>query len=400
MSSMKLITVAVAALFLLVVSAILRFGELYIMSAAVACLPIASYIVGRYSVKNLRCTREAPEYAREDEPISIIIRVHGNSGMLGPMEVHDVLPEFFSMNEERLSQNQETDDASVTYTASANNRGDFTLGPLKVRVSDPLGFFMFTCEYPLFNRMVVLPKPLEVAELRTGGAGSFGEYQYEGSGVRGGGTDFHGVREYQHGDELRRVHWPSTARHGRLNVIEFEHRRAQDTIIAIDLSRDSEVHPGRYSSLEYSIRIAAGIAERAIGMGSAARLLCSGVEGQSSFSATGLHQLYAILDSLARLKADHSESLSDLLTSRMDTVARDSEVICISSKIDKNLSAVAQMLSPKGVELHMVALDIGEGIGRQDDLLDSRLLVSGMRVTVVECSAKSIEGRVKYDYST
>jgi uncharacterized protein (DUF58 family) len=42
----------------------------------------------------------------------------------------------------------------------------------------------------------------------------------EGNAVRGPGTEPHGVREWRHGDDHRHVHWRSTARHGRLVVLE------------------------------------------------------------------------------------------------------------------------------------------------------------------------------------
>ncbi len=399
MSSMKLITVAIAALFLLVVSAVLRFGELYIMSAAVACMPIASYLVGRYVVRNLKCSRETPDCAREDEPIPVSLRLHGKSGMLGPMEIHDMLPEWFEKHGQRQRQSEESAESiSVTYTASANKRGVHTLGPLKLRVSDPLGFFLFTCEYPLFTQMVVLPKALEIPELEIRAGGSFGEYQFEGSGVRGSGTDFHGVREYKTGDELRRVHWASTAKHGRLNVIEFEHRRAQDSILAIDLRRGSEVHPGRYSSLEYAIRIAAGVAEQTLMLGSSARVLGAGVKGPATEPDTGLDQLYLVLDALARMKADRTESLSDVILAQMDTISRDSVVMCFSSSVDEKLPACAQLLAPKGVKLHTILIDVGGNISQADDEALSQLMASGASITVVECSTEAIEGHVTYAY--
>jgi uncharacterized protein (DUF58 family) len=396
---MKLITVAIAALFLLVVSAVLKFGELYIMSAAIACVPISSYLVGRYVVRNLKCSRETPDYTQEGHPFPVGIRLHGKSGMLGPMEIHDSLPEWFEKHDERQYPSEESADSIVvTYTAGANKRGEHTLGPLKLKVSDPLGFFLFTCEYPLFSHMVVLPKSLEIPELQVRAGGSFGEYQYEGSGVRGSGTDFHGVREYKHGDELRRVHWASTARHGRLNVIEFEHRRAQDSILAIDLKRGSEVHPGRYSSLEYAIRIAAGVAEQTLTLGSAARILAAGIEGPASTPGAGFDQLYVVLDALARMQADRTESLADAILAQMDSISKDSVVTCLSSTIDEKLAVCAQLLSPRGVKLHMVLIEIAGSRSRGDDAAISQLMASGASITVVECSTDAIEGHVTYDY--
>jgi len=400
MSSMKLITVAIAALFLLIVSAVLRFSELYVMSAALACVPIASYAVGRIVVRTLRCSREVPEYAREDEPIHIRLHIHGKTGLLGPMHIDDTLPEWLSKDADYRIQTDQPDDAiTAIYTATASKRGEHTIGPLRMRVSDPLGFFTFNCEYPLTSSLVVLPSALHIPDLEIRRAGGFGEYQFEGSGARGSGTDFHGVREYQPGDELRRVHWASTARHGRLNVIEFEHRRAQDAVIAVDLRRGSEIGSGRFSSLEYAIRIAADIAEDALMSGSTARLVCAGVGGAAAESGTGLDQLYVILDSLARVRADRDEAISEVLLREIESFSNDSIIICVGASADAGLFMCAQLLAPKGTRLHAILVNV---MGDSDDRLRSsvaELVAIGASASVVDCSGVKVEGHVSYEYA-
>lgn len=399
MSSMKLITVAIAALFLLVVSAVLRFSELYIMSAAVASVPIASYLVGRIVVRNLRCSREVPHFAREDEPFRVSLHLHGKSGLLGPMEINDVLPEWMEKAASLADLPSESDGVlTATYTATSTKRGEHAIGPLKLRVSDPLGFFMFSCEYPLMSRVVVLPRPMHIPELEVRRAGSFGQYQFEGTGARGSGTDFHGVREYQPGDELRRIHWASTARHGHLNVVEFEHRRAQDTVIAIDLRRGSEVGYGRYSSLEYAIRIGAGIAEEALMLGSSARLMCAGLEGAAASPATGLDQLYIILETLAKIRADRREAISDVLLRDLDALSSDSVVTCLSACADEGLARCAQLLAPKGAKINFILINPASEVEPGPDEFVGNLVAAGASAAIVECSTEAVEGYVRYDY--
>src|SRR5918912_409029 len=93
---------------------------------------------------------------------------------------------------------------------------------------------------------------------RPGAGGSwFGVQEREGRARRGEGMDFHGVREWRQGDPLRRVHWPTTARTGRLSVVEFERAFQQDLVIALDLRRGSEYGEGRETTLEYAVKTAA-----------------------------------------------------------------------------------------------------------------------------------------------
>jgi uncharacterized protein (DUF58 family) len=304
----KLITAALSALFLLIVSTVLRSAELHFMSAALISVPVISYILGRVTVRRLQCRREAPEYVSEGERFCVSLELWGKSRLLGPIEIDDALPEWVERDEDarsRVSQ-QGPDRIVASYTAAATKRGEYAIGPLRLHISDPLGFFQFACTYSLTSRLVVLPSPLQVPNLHVQAAGSFGEHQFEGSGARGGGTDFDGVREYHQGDELRRVNWPSTARHGRLNVIEFEHAKAEDTVVALDLERGSEIGTGKHSSLEYAVKIGAGLVEQALNLGSMVRLACAGIHGPAAAYGRGLDHLYAVLDALARVQANQT----------------------------------------------------------------------------------------------
>ena len=394
---MKLITVAIAALFLLIVSAVLRFSELYIMSAAVACVPIASYAVGRLAVRNLRCTRDVPEFAREGWPIQVRLSLHGKSNLLGPMRIDDQLPEWIARETDRDVPSEEHDGIiTAGYSAVANKRGEHTIGPLRIRVSDPLGFFNFNCEYPLTSTVVILPAALRVPDMEIRRAGGFGDYQFEGSGARGSGTDFHGVREFQPGDELRRVHWASTARHGRLNVIEFEHRRAQDAVIALDLSAGSEIGSGRFSSLEYAIRIAADIAEEALVSGSTSRLVCAGVTGQASLPGVGTDQLYVILHALALMQADRPELISDTLVRDIESFTNDSLIICLGASRDDRLGQCAQYLAAKGARIHYVHLNVEQDVGAEQRDFLAELSAVGAGISVLDCSTLSVHAEMRY----
>ena len=400
MSLVKLITVATAALFLLVVSAVLRYSELYVMSAAVMSVPVVSYILGRTAVRGLECLREAPEYAREGEPIPVRLRLHGKSSLLGPIEIDDLLPEWIERGKEEGTFAEESQDRTVvTYTAIARKRGQYTLGPLRLRVSDPLGFFQFNCDYPLTSRLVILPRALHMPELHMRPAGSFGESQFEGTGAKGSGTDFHGVREYQSGDELRRVHWPSTARHGRLDVIEFEHTRAQDAVIAIELRQGSEVGISPYTSLDYAARIAARLGEETLMLGSSARILCGGLRGPATVPGRGLDHLHVLLDALATVQADQTESLSDVLLRELDCIEPNSVVTCLSSSIDEGLLACTQPLVSREVKVQVILVNVAGELTQHTEQLATQLVAEGASVAVVDCSAEATEGHVSYNYA-
>lgn len=398
MSSVKLIAVLCSALFLLIVSMSVHSSELFFMCIALVSLPMISYVFGRFAAKGLQCSREAPSCISEEETFHVRIRLHGRSNLLGAIKIENPLPEWIVMNQEKsLSRRVSSKQTLISYDAMALKRGVYELGHIRLHSSDPLGFFQFNSKYAISSPLVVLPKPLEIRDMRIRPLGGLGEYQFEGVGAKGSGTDFHGVREYQSGDELRRIHWHSMAKYGHLNVIEFEHSKAEDAVIAIDLKQGSEIGAGRYSSLEYAIRIAASVSEEMLRLGAAVRLACSGLDGLATTPNRGLSHQHVILDALARIEANRKESLSEVLLGKLDSIRRGSVVMCFSSGIDEDFPQCAELLIARGAKAQMFLINLETELSQRDREMAWALKAIGSNFTVINCSQDSIAGYLRYD---
>lgn len=418
MTHTKLLTIIMAALFLLAVSLAMRMSQLYFMSAALVSIPLVSYVLGRFALRSLCCSRDAPEFATEGELLNVTVCVKGRSRLLGPIGVEDTLPQWIAnAGDEEAGRrrgsalvelatatgsperNVTADGVVFSYEVVPTKRGDHLIGPVRVRATDPLGLFEFHSSYPILSRVIVFPMPIHLPELRSITGGEFGDYLFDGSGSKGSGIDFHGVREYQPGDELRRVYWKSTARHGRLNVIEFEHSLAQDTLIAIDLRQGTEMGHGAYSSLEYAVRLAAGIASDAIASGSSVRLMCAGLEGPAALLGRGTDHLYSIMHALAQLKADQHESLSSVLLSHMEDIPRNSVVVCITSAADSGLAESAEFLRSRRSRMAAVIVSVMPEMSTAVQDQSSGLAAAGASVATVECSTGCPMARVIYEHA-
>jgi len=106
--------------------------------------------------------------------------------------------------------------AVLTLTRIPLRRGAARSSRLMVDVIGPFGFF--TSSYavggtPNFFAAPLAAWPIDVAQALSAEAG--------GSGPMGAGLDVRGVREWRPGDAVRHVHWRSTARTGRLTVLEY-----------------------------------------------------------------------------------------------------------------------------------------------------------------------------------
>jgi uncharacterized protein (DUF58 family) len=145
--------------------------------------------------------------------------------------------------------------ADAAYRLPTTRRGIYTVGPLTLSVHDAFGVVETGLTLAGDDRFVVYPKVEEVLPLP--GAASrearMGSMQASRVPV---GLDFFGLREYEVGDDLRRVHWRSTARTGELMLRQDEMPwEARSTILL-----DTRPNTHRGESFERAVEIAASLA--------------------------------------------------------------------------------------------------------------------------------------------
>src|SRR5207247_206785 len=73
-----------------------------------------------------------------------------------------------------------------------------------------------------------------------------------------------GIREYQPGDAMNRIHWPSSVRHRRLHVKEFELDKTADLWLYLDLDERWHSGEGEDSSEERCVTVAASVVAKAL----------------------------------------------------------------------------------------------------------------------------------------
>lgn len=117
---------------------------------------------------------------------------------------------------------------------ATDRRGVWVLGPLQSMVSDPLGLFVRSATVAPAVHLVVHPRltplaPLPVPALPAGGD------TLSARAAPAIGGDLRSLRDYQPGDDARRVHWRTTARLGRLVVREDEAPSGMAVAMAVDL---------------------------------------------------------------------------------------------------------------------------------------------------------------------
>ncbi|RPK66579.1 hypothetical protein EES43_06445 [Streptomyces sp. ADI96-02] len=194
----------------------------------------------------------------------------------------------------------------VSYRVRSDLRGRYPLGPLQLRLGDPFGMCELTRSFSAYDTLVVIPRTAPLPPLRLAGEAS-GYGDGRGRSLAFAGEDDVIPRGYRHGDDLRRVHWRSTARHGELMVRREEQPQRARCTVLLDTRRIAFEGAGPDSAFEWAVSAAASALVHMLERGFAVRLLTddgSTVPGEGSDGFAGSTQESAdaaglLLDTLA-----------------------------------------------------------------------------------------------------
>lgn len=192
------------------------------------------------------------------------------------------------------------------YRLPTQRRGGVEVGPMVLVRSDPLGLTRRVRECGSVETLMVHPKTIPLPVLP---AGRTHHLEGPNSDTADDGTlTFHSLREYVLGDDLRRVHWRSTARSGRLLVRRMIDVSLPTTTVVLDTSRDSYRDP---EAFETAVDVAASVAESAARNHFPVRVLtAAGVLPLAEGHDQGVDH---VLDRLASVDPEHDRTLSEAL---------------------------------------------------------------------------------------
>ena len=147
----------------------------------------------------------------------------------------------------------------VTYQVRSDVRGRFEIGPMSVRVSDPFGMVELGRAFQTSARLIVTPRTGPLPTIPLGGAWT-GSGDNRPRAFAAGSAEDVTVREYRRGDDLRRVHWRSSARVGELMVRREEQPWQSRATLILDNRTRAHRGQGIASSLEAAVSAAASVA--------------------------------------------------------------------------------------------------------------------------------------------
>jgi uncharacterized protein (DUF58 family) len=241
------------------------------------------------------------------------------------------------------------------YRLPTERRGLIGIGPLGVLVTDPFGLASIRATAAPMSELTVLPRVDDVMPPPMAGGDEPLAGVRQVALATSCGDDFAALREYVVGDDLRRVHWASSARHGDLLVRQDEiHWQGRTTVVL-----DTRVHTHRGESFEIAVSAAASVITAAWRRRDLVRLVTpagfdSGVVG----SAAHVEQLLEVLATVAPTQTGSLRSV-------MEGLARGgsaSIVVLVGSVAERELLSVVTTGASSGSAIVVAAVP-GPGKG-------------------------------------
>jgi uncharacterized protein (DUF58 family) len=226
--------------------------------------------------------------------------------------------------------------AAATYRLPTDRRGVHRVGPLEVIVSDAFGLVRSSTVAAGLVEVTVFPRIDEIdpVPFTVGHDPLAGSLQPHALGRAG--DDFYALRPYVVGDDLRQIHWPSTARHDELLVRQQEQPWQGRTTVVLDVRRAA--HDAE--TIEVAVSAAASIVYANSQRNDLVRLVTT--EGTDSGFAVGRSHLGAMLEHLAVVEAAGTASLRAMLE-LLKKGSGGALVVIVANVPGDELSAIARL---------------------------------------------------------
>ncbi len=285
-------------------------GERSLMCVGVAlmALPLITVFATRRAHYRLTCARLiSPPRIAAGGTAQVMLRLHNISRLpTGLILAEDAIPYALGTRPRYvLDKIERNGTRELTYSLRSDLRGKFEVGPLQLRVADSFGLVEIARSFSGRTQFVVTPRvyPLSRTMISRTWAG-------EGDGrsrlTATAGEDDVIPRSYRDGDDMRRVHWRSTARYGELMVRREEQRWRNRATLLLDSRASAHLGSGPSSSFEVAVSAAASVGVHLAQEGLSGQLVTH--DGANLGSGMAFEDM--LLDALAVIKPSRERDLS------------------------------------------------------------------------------------------
>jgi len=333
----------------------LGFADLSRVGILLLCLPLITAVAARRQRASLFVERELiPRRVEVGQPATVSVLLENTGDRRTPLLLAEERLEYVLGDRPRflLGRMAPGEQRQVEYDVRSHVRGRHRLGPLAVQLHDPFGLTTRFAQVGDTSDIVVLPRMEALTGGRPPGSGVGAEGETPHM-VALHGEDDQSIREYRDGDDLRRIHWPATARTGELMVRQEDRPARRRAMILLDPRADAHRGSGTSSSFEWAVSAVASMVAHLGGLGYAVHVISSETvhDGQAAHTT----ELEAALDVLAEAAPGPAPELEDLVRAAHPLTASGGLVVAVVANRDEEmLRQVASLRQPGGTALAMV----------------------------------------------
>ena len=329
---------ALAALVTLVAGRMFGSVELYVLATILAGLVLAAMASMALTQIRIDVARELhPPRVHAGPPSRVDVRVLNEGTRRSPLlNLHDAVS---GTRGARLLVGPLSpgESARAAYRLPTERRGVLTVGPLDVELTDPFGLARVSITATGASELTVYPHIDELAPLpMTTGNDPLAGAEHPNSLGRGG-EDFYALRDYVVGDDLRRVHWPSTARHDELMVRQDELPWQGRATVLVDIRSSSNTA----ESLELVISAGASVIAAGSRRQDLVRLVTT--DGADSGFAAGHAHVEAIMEHLASVEATNDAGFQRVLDRLVASAGGGALVVMVATPSPADLERLARL---------------------------------------------------------
>ncbi|CAK8720855.1 DUF58 domain-containing protein [Candidatus Electrothrix gigas] len=258
------------------------------------------------------------------------------------------------------------------------HRGYLELTGITLSRPDPFGLFKACRFLPCYQRVLILPKRYQLPELDLPGS-----HRHQPGGVAlassvGNSDEFVSLREYRSGDPLRRIHWKSWAKTGKLIVKNYQ----DEFFVRHGLVLDTFQEQPHSRTFEEAVSLAASFVSTVESQESLLDLMFVGNRAYCFSSGRGLSHTESMMEILACVQPCHDQPFSELSSLLLDHASRISGCICILLTWDEERQEMVKKLQGLGVPLKVIVVTeqvdtVGDPGPMQADAENFHVLAAG-----------------------
>ena len=354
-----------SGLTLLIGGLLLGFTDITRIGVLLSALPLLAAVNATRNRNCIVVTRTLdPARSMLDQTVNVTVVLQNTSSRRTKLQLAEERIHYLLGDGRRfvLPAMEPGDIREVAYQIRFQVRGRYTLGPLTLNRQDPYGLATVTVSLPSLSDVLVLPRIefLGHGRPRSNDIGAEGAIPHL--------TALHGeddvaVRSFRDGDDLRRIHWPSTAHRSKLMVRQEDPPARRRAVIVLDSRAAGHQGSGATGSFEWAVSATASIAAHLSAHHYKFHLACS--ETTAAGRATRVAEVDDALASLAMAQLGTSQKFDEVLTCAHPLSATGGLVIAIVTDHDEAaLRRTATLRQPEGTGL-LILLDTATFTGPQ-----------------------------------